>query len=330
MAYRVVQWNPGAVDRGALRGIITSSAVELVGLGVGNGEHVGADAGALAGTAATGILATTNLDELLQLIPDCVHYAAPPGQDLDAAVADLVRILESGASVVTTTFRVLPSSDSSLLDTLRAAAGEGAATLYTSGTPLGVVDVRLPLVLSSAAERVDAIRLVEVYGDSPDAAALGVGASSDDLPPILRPGALTSVWAATLHTIARGLDVELGDLEEQYEGVEERGTVVAVRFEVRGMVGGAPRLVVEHVARLRRDVAPDWPMASGAEGYRVVIEGEPHMVTDVALASSGGVDGRATARAMSLINAIPAVCRARPGLLTALDVHTPTPATGMG
>ena len=84
-----------------------------------------------------------------------------------------------------------------------------------------------------------------------------------------------------------------------------------MRFEIKGMVGGEERIVVEHVTRLRDDDAPDWPQG---EGYRILVEGEPHVKVEVSVSSDLGDHNHAgcLATAMHVVNAIPARRRRRP------------------
>jgi 2,4-diaminopentanoate dehydrogenase len=102
----------------------------------------------------------------------------------------------------------------------------------------------------------------------------------------------------------------------------EAGTTAAVHFEVRGMRGGRPVIVLEHVTRLRDDLAPDWPQPTGQGGYRVVLTGEPNYTLDMQMMGGDGDHNTAglKATAMRLVNAVPAVVAAEPGLLTALDL----------
>ena len=88
------------------------------------------------------------------------------------------------------------------------------------------------------------------------------------------------------------------------------------------MAGGKPVVVLEHVTRLRDDLAPDWPQPAGQGCYRVVISGEPNYTLDLQLLGSDGDHNTAglKATAMRLVNAVPAVVAAPPGLLTALDL----------
>jgi hypothetical protein len=148
------------------------------------------------------------------------------------------------------------------------------------------------------------------------------------------PGVLTMAWGSVVRQIAAGLEVELDAVEEHYErvaapeeitissGTVDKGTVAALRFEVRGMVGGRAVIVLEHVTRLADDLAPDWPQPPGQGGYRVVVRGEPTYTVDLQLMGTDGDHntGGLKATAMRLVNAVPAVIEASPGLLTALDL----------
>ena len=102
----------------------------------------------------------------------------------------------------------------------------------------------------------------------------------------------------------------------------EEGTTAGMRFEVRGMVGGTAKVVLEHVTRLRDDLAPDWPQPTGHGGYRVVITGEPNYTVDMQMVGGDGDHNTAglKATAMRLVNTVAAVVEARPGLLSALDL----------
>jgi 4-hydroxy-tetrahydrodipicolinate reductase len=105
-------------------------------------------------------------------------------------------------------------------------------------------------------------------------------------------------------------------------GLIEKGTAAALRFEVRGMVAGRPVIVLEHVTRLRDDIAPDWPHPAGQGCYRVEVRGEPNYTVDLRLLGTDGDHNTAglKATAMRLVNAIPTVVAAPAGLLTALDL----------
>ena len=84
-------------------------------------EKVGRDAGELAGIAPLGVAATSDVDALIGLQPDCVVYAASGPERGAGAVPDYERLLAAGINVVTTTSTELvypPVADAALRERL--------------------------------------------------------------------------------------------------------------------------------------------------------------------------------------------------------------------
>jgi hypothetical protein len=100
MTYRVIQWSTGNVGRHALRCIARHPDLELVGLLVHSPDKAGLDAGEIAGIEPTGVIASNDIDEILALDADCVSYTATGDLRPGEAVNDMVRILQSGKNVV--------------------------------------------------------------------------------------------------------------------------------------------------------------------------------------------------------------------------------------
>ena len=102
--------------------------------------------------------------------------------------------------------------------------------------------------------------------------------------------------------------------------------VGAVRFETIGVVDGRDAIVIEHVNRMAPDLCPEWPTADRDGTYRIIVEGNPNMSCDlqVGLADTAGTEGM-VATTMRIVNAIPYVCDAAPGLVSSLDLPLTTP-----
>ena len=345
MALRVVQWSTGNVGRNALAGIDARPDLELVGVWVSSEEKAGKDAGELAGLGRSlGVTATNDAEALLALKPDCVVYTAMADDRLVEAVEDLKRFLRAGINVVSSSPVFLQFPDGvvpeEMTSPIRAAAAEGNASLWVNGVDPGFANDWLPLVLTSVCERIDEVRCLEIldYSTYDNGKVLfdimGFGKPMDEVPMLLQPGVLSLAWGSVVRQLAAGLDVELDSVEEHYErhpapdtfevssGTIAEGSVAALHFEVRGLRGGRAVCVLEHVTRLRPDLAPDWPQPSGQGCYRVQVTGEPNYTVDLRLLGSDGDHNTAglKATAMRLVNAIPAVVAAKPGLLTALDL----------
>ncbi len=350
--HRVAAWSTGNVGRHVLAGIDARPDLDLVGLWVSNPAKVGRDAGELAGLGRTlGVTATGDVDALLATKPDVVVHTAMADDRLIDALRDIERLLRAGVNVISSgpVFLQYPYGvvADSMIEPVQAAALEGGVSLFVNGVDPGFANDALPLVLSGVCERIDEVRVAEIlnYNTYNQAMVLfdimGFGRPLDEVPMILQPGVLTMAWGSVVRQLAAGLDVELDGVEEWYErlpatetfevdaGTIEQGTAAALHFEVRGIRDGRAVIVLEHVTRLHDDLAPDWPQPAGHGCYRVQLTGEPNYTLDLQLLGSDGDHNTAglKATAMRLVNAVPAVIGAPPGLLTALDLP---PVTGRG
>jgi hypothetical protein len=345
VAYRVVQWGTGNVGRHALAGIAARPDLELAGVWVSDPAKIGRDAGELAGLGrGLGVRATGDAGALLALRPDCVVYACMADTRLGEAIDDLARILRCGVNVVSSSpvFLQFPAGDiaTQLAGPVRQAAADGGASIWVNGIDPGFANDWLPLTVTSISERVDQVRCLEILNyatyNQPTVLfdIMGFGRPLDQTPLLLRPGVLTMAWGSVVQQLAAGLGIELDAVEERHErvaapesfgiaaGTIPAGGTAALRFEVLGMRGGRPVTVLEHVTRLRDDLAPRWPQPAGQGCYRVQVRGEPDYTLDLQLVGSDGDHNTAglKATAMRLVNAVPAVVNAPAGLLSALDL----------
>jgi 4-hydroxy-tetrahydrodipicolinate reductase len=343
--YRVVQWATGNVGRHTLAGIDAHPDLELVGVWVSGSAKDGKDAGELGALdRKLGIAATTDADSLLALEPDCIVNTAMADHRLGEAMEDLCRFLRAGINVVASGPVFLQYPDGVMPDgmiaPIRQAAADGAASLFVNGIDPGFANDWLPLVLTSISERIEEVRCMEILNyatyNQPMVIfdIMGFGGPLEEVPFILTPGVLTTAWGSVVRQIAAGLGIALDGIEEHHDrlpapddfeidaGTIKAGTAAALRFEVRGMKDGRAAVVLEHVTRLRDDLAPDWPQPAGQGCYRVIVRGEPIYTLDLQLMGTDGDHNTAglKATAMRLVNAVPAVVAAPPGLLTALDL----------
>ncbi len=344
MTYRVVAWSTGNVGKHAIAGIANRPDYELVGLWVSNPDKVGKDAGRLANLDRDlGVLATNDVEEIIALKPDCVVHTAMSDDRLFEALADLERLLRAGINVVSAgpVFLQYPSGPAAgMAEGVTQAAIEGGVSLHINGIDPGFANDWLPLSLTSISERIEQVRCVELLNYNTYNQrmivfdVLGFGMPMDHVPMILQPGVLTMAWGSVVHQIAAGLGVELDEVVEFHErvaatetfdidcGTIEKGMVAGLHFEVRGMLNGKAVIVLEHVTRTHDDVAPEWPQPAGLGCYRVEIKGEPNYTLDLQLLGTDGDHNTAglKATAMRIVNSIPAVVAAKPGLVSSLDL----------
>ena len=346
MAIRVAQIGTGNVGAHALTALITNPEFELTGVWVSSDAKAGKDAAELVGlTEPTGVKATTDLDEVLATKPQCVVYNAMADNRLVEALEDYRRILAAGVNVVGSgpvflqwPWQVIPEE---MISPLEDAAREGNSSLFVNGIDPGFANDLLPLALTGTCQRIEQLRCMEIldYATYDSAVVMfdvmGFGKPLDEIPMLLQTGVLSLAWGSVVRQLAAGLGLELDGVEEMYVrepapedfdiavGRIAKGTAAALRFEVIGLVGGAPVVVLEHVTRLREDLCPDWPQPAQPGGnYRIEITGEPSYTLDLCLASSKGDHNHAglVATAMRIVNAIPAVVAAAPGICTTLDL----------
>jgi hypothetical protein len=310
-------------------------------------EKDGVDAGTLAGIDPVGVAATRDVDALLALEPDCICYSASGEQQDAGAVPDLVRMLEAGVNVVSvsTPGLVHPAGyHREWRDALETAAAKGGASLYSSGIEPGFAGDQLPLTLMTMSDTVRSVRTQEIfrYDSYPVTFVMfevfGFGKPMEHEAIMSMPGVQSGTWGPPVRMIADRLGVELDEIRETYEkvvtprtlevaaGTIEAGTVGAVRFETIGVVHGRDAIVIEHVNRMASDLAPEWPTAARDGTYRIMVEGNPDLTCELTVGQPATAsDDGMVATTMRLVNAIPYVCDAPPGLVSSLDLPLTTP-----
>jgi 2,4-diaminopentanoate dehydrogenase len=346
MAHRVALIGTGNVGKHALVQLINDPQFELTGVWVSSDAKAGKDAAELAGLDnSTGIIATTDLDAVLATEPECAVYTAMADNRLPEALEDYRRILSASVNVVGSSgvflqypWQVIPEE---LLKPIEDAARAGKSSLFVGGIDPGFANDLLPLALAGTCQSIEQVRCMEIVNyDTYDSAAvmfdvMGFGKPLDDIPLLLQPGVLSLAWGSVVRQLAAGLGISLDEVTETYvrepapedfdiaAGHIAKGTAAALRFEVRGMVDGKPAVVLEHITRVRNDLQPDWPQPAQEGGcYRIEITGEPSYAMDICASSRNGDHNHAhlVATAARVVNAIPAVVAAPPGIRTTLDL----------
>ena len=346
MAIRVALIGTGNCGSLALRQLVNDARFDLTGVWVSSAAKVGKDAGQLAGLATTtGVTATNDLEAVLADKPDCVVYCAMGDTRLVEAMADIRRILALGINVVGSApgvlqypWQVIPDK---YIDRVEDAAREGDSTIFITGVDPGFATDLLPFALAGTCQSIQQVRTMEIAdyasydGVTVMFDVMGFGKAIGDFPILFQPGVLSIAWGTAIRQLAAGLGVEVDEIRDSVEqepapedfdvaaGHIAKGTVAALRFQIEGMVAGEPVIVVEHVTRLRDDLRPDWAQPAQPGGsYRVEITGEPSYVVDICPTSRNGDHNYAAilAAAGRIVNAIPDVVAATPGIRTTLDL----------
>jgi 4-hydroxy-tetrahydrodipicolinate reductase len=344
---RVVVWSTGTIGRHAIAGIDRHPDMELVGVWVSNPAKEGKDAGVLAELGRElGVLATNDREALFALKPDAIVHTAMADDRVFECIEDLISFVEHGINVTSSGPVLLQWPEQILppefIDRIEDACARGNASMHVNGIDPGFANDILPLVMTSLSQRIDEVRVMEIcdystyYQPVVMGELFGFGKPMDEVGMLWQPGILGMAWGSVVRQIAAGLGITLDEpLTEEVDrraaevdtpsvsGDVKAGTMGAVRFQVIGKVDGVPRVVLEHVTRTAPDQVPEWPTPLEGDGcYRVVITGEPVMNVEFTHHGEHGdhnVSGMITT-AQRIVNALPAVVAAKPGIVRAIDL----------
>lgn len=340
---RVAHVGTGATGTEALKGILRHPDLELVSLWVTSPDKVGRDAGELVGLEPVGITAVGSLDELLASNPEVLSYCGNGlGRETDV-ISEVSLALQRGINVVTISLLGMlypPAAPAEHRRPLKDAAIVGQASFLSTGLDPGFSSDVLPLALLTMSDSIEHVHIQEIgvydhYDVEPVIRGImGFGQSSQYQAPIASGGAFVAYWGGMVRQLADRMKLDLDEVVGTSDfavhdtdlntsvGVMEAGTVVARRVACEGRVGGRAILTAEHVTRMAPEVAPDWPRfdSVGESNYRVLITGNPDIRCELDLGRSGGVWGSLSATAMRMVNLIPSVVAAGPGVHSALDL----------
>lgn len=342
MAHRIVQWTTGNVGRRSVRAVVAHPDLELVGCYAWSPDKVGVDVGELCGIEPLGLTATDDVDRLLALEPDCVVY-----NPMFPSVDELVRILESGADVVSTAAFITGGSLGAERERLVDACERGGSSLFGTGISPGFVEVA-GIALANICDRIDKITIDEASDttlyDSPDTERpAGFARHIDDpeLPGMAARG--TAVFGEAVAMVADAIGVELDEvvcIEEYARTTEDvvmdswtipADHVAGVAASWQGRVGD--RTVVELNVRWKKGqtLDPAWVID---EGHVITIDGLPTVRAKLDYLPPPDFEATTFAdfmvlgmvmTAMPAINAIPLVVAAAPGIVTYADIGLPMP-----
>jgi hypothetical protein len=339
MTYRIIQWATGGVGRASIEGIVAHPELELVGCWVHSEDKVGRDVGEICGMAPLGVVATNDVDALLALNADCILYSP-----IVASRKEIVRILESGANVVTPLGYFYPGKRN--VSDLEAACQRGGATLHGTGIHPGGITERFPLMVSALSRNITHVRAEEFsdirsygaphviseimrFGKTPEEAAespmlnvLGGGflESVDMVADAL--GFALDEEKRTHHDVAvatKPIDSPIGPIQP--------GQVAAQRFTWEGTVRGETVISVRTNWFMGEDgFDPAWSFGPEGERFEVEVTGDPSSKVvfhgwhpesiQAGLERNPGI----VATGIHCVSAIPYVCRAEPGIQTYLDL----------
>ena len=337
--YRVAQWATGNVGSRALRRVIEHPGMELVGVWVHNPEKVGRDAGELAGVAPVGVRATSSIEEIVALKPDCVLYMPHVNR-----VEEVCRLLETGINIVSTRMEYQNPAGLDPADraAIEKACRRGNSSIHATGSNPGFLSEALPLVLTSISRRLDRLTFTEYADTSPRNSPemlfgpmMGFAAPPGNLNEAMMEH-MRSSFSPSLAVVADALGLSFDSIEvTSAQGVARKdtqiaaglvpaGTVAATRTTVSCLRGGKPLIDFEAIWYVSADVettdGEDWNIRD--TGWRVRMEGDTPLDVTVNFPVPKGQSAEVMPNytAHRPVNCIPYVCAATPGFVTTADL----------
>ncbi|HEX6178396.1 MAG TPA: dihydrodipicolinate reductase, partial [Thermoanaerobaculia bacterium] len=212
--------------------------------------------------------------------------------------------------------------DHAIREELQHVARSRNVALLGTGVNPGFVMDKLPLTVTSVCQDVKSVDIIRIQNAStrrePLQRKVGAGMTTEEFRAAVAAGKIKHMGLKeSLILVGHGLGVDFDEVsEEKIEPIVAKKEVVTQYLKVApGQVAGVHQTID---GRGRINVHLELRMYVGAEDVaadRVIVRGVP----DVEMEIKGGVHGDRATAAM-VVNAIPRVIHARPGVLTMDDI----------
>lgn len=337
---RVVQCGIGAMGKEIVRMLAKNPGVELVGAVDTDPEKVGHDVSTIADCETLDVQVSDDLDEVLGATePHVVGYATTAATAEDM-LDDVLVCLQSGANVISSNagFFYPYHTDPVLARKVDRIARINDSSVLCTGLNPGFALDTLVVALTGVSASIDSIEASRTVDFSPYGAGVlepgGFGLDPDTWERLRDAGDLAghSSFEAQVRMITDGIGLDVDAVIErefdpviaaEYRHVQsdyqdiEAGEVAGFRQSYAALVDDEPVVTIS----LAAVVNPD---ASGLEcGDRIAIRGVPNTTIETETPFTPGPTTWAT-----LVNAIPTVINADPGLRTMLDLPLPSASLG--
>ena len=317
----VAQYGIGPIGAEIARLLLTKPWIKLVAAVDIDPNKIGRDLGEVIGLGReVGVPVTAEL----QGKPEVVCHST--GSRLREVSAQLKSLLDRGCHVVSTCEELSFPLDAGVREDLQQAARAKNVTLLGTGVNPGFVMDSLPIVLTAACQRVDRVTVTRVQDARnrrlPFQQKIGAGLTTEQFQKRVEEGRIKHVgFTESIAMIADSLGWTLDRISDTVEAKIAQVTISSEYLAVDpGYVCG---IVQEGIGYRKKEPVIRLYMEAylGApESYDAIeIDGSPRLSVRIA----GGVHGD-TATAAIVVNSIPKVLQARPGLQTMLDMPLPS------
>ena len=313
---KVIQMGIGTVGQAATRSLAGKKGLDIVGALDLDKEKVGKDLGEVAGLGKKlGIIVTDDADSLFaETYADVVIHIACTY--LHEAYPQIIKPIQQGMNVISAAEALGNPyvSDPGLAAKLDKLAKKHGVTVLGSGLSPGFTSDYLILALTGACSELRKIRYrrlsdVSAYLGGTVGKHFGLGLSPEEFKKGVAEGEVIGHigFVEGVQTIADRLGWQLDEIKRSMEPVhDDKGQFVSTKTIVRGIVDGEVKIELD----LEAFVDPKMETMD-----RITIEGVPPI--DMTIKP---VIPSVPATANALVNAIPHVINAEPGIMTPGDL----------
>ena len=313
----VAQYGIGPIGAEIARLLLKKPWVRLVAAVDIDPDKIGKDLGEVIGLdREVGVKVTAGV----QGKPDVVCHST--GSRLRDVSGQLKELLERGCHVVSTCEELSFPLDAAIREELQKTARTHNVTLLGTGVNPGFVMDKLPLTVTSVCQDVTEVQIIRIQNAStrrePLQRKVGAGMSEAEFRAAVDSGKIKHMGLReSLMLVGNGLGVDFESVsDEKIEPIVADREIVTQYLRVApGQVAGVHQTIY---GKGRINVSLELRMYVGAEAVaadRVIVKGVP----DVEMEIKHGVHGDRATAAM-VVNAIPRVVSARPGVLTMDDI----------
>lgn len=321
---KVVQIGLGPIGLGVTRIIIEKKSIEISAAVDINPEFEGKDLGEIAGVGKLNVPVFSTLSEALKNSEADIAVLTTTSS-VEKIKPQVLEILSFGLPIVSTCEELTYSwiTHPTISQEIDATAKSANAAVLSTGVNPGFLMDLLPAALTAVSKQVDSVFVERIQNASfrriPFQRKIGAGLTPAEFQKKVEDGSLRHVGLTeSIHMIAERLGIKLDETTESLEPViaEENysfnglsvsiGNALGVLQIGRGIQNGKEKISLYFKASVGEKNARD----------RISIEGDPKIDSTIIHGINGDV-----ATCSIVVNAIPVVLRAIPGLKTMIDIE---------
>src|SRR5437867_9676870 len=313
----VAQYGVGPIGAEIARLLLTKPWVKLVAAVDIDPKKIGKDVGEVIGLGReVGVKVTPEVEGKPQVV---CHST---GSRLREVASQLSALLERRCHVVSTCEELSFPMDKALREDLQQAARRHNVTLLGTGVNPGFVMDKLPLTLTGVCQSIESVDIIRIQNAStrrePLQRKVGAGMTPAEFRTAVDAGKIKHMGLReSLMMVGNGLGVDFEKVsDEKIEPIVAQREVMTQYLKVApGQVAGVHQTIE---GRGKINVRLELRMYVGAEDVaadKVIVRGVPNLEMEI----KEGVHGDRATAAM-VVNSIPRVISARPGVLTMDDI----------